>query len=329
LERLRGIRFKRALMAGIQWFSHYRQEVDRINVFPVPDGDTGKNMHHAFQAASKAMEPVKSGDVSECAWAAARGALMGGRGCSGMILSGFFSGFAEGIGERRTITAEDFVRALQIGSLRARERVEHPRAGTILSVGEAAAHKASEAAQRTQNVFEVLQAAWQGAQKALNQTPQQLPELKKHHVVDAGGQGLVYFFEGLVRYSRRQSLDARAARHDLPAIASGPREMKVAAFTQHKFCTEFLLSAQELKPEKLRRILAPLGEHLMVASAPGGVFKIHIHTQDPDLVFARVEPCGAVTWRKVDDMEKQHHDTLKMEKGRTDGTHRIADGQHM
>ncbi|NTV51800.1 MAG: DAK2 domain-containing protein [Candidatus Firestonebacteria bacterium] len=309
MERLRGTRFRRALLAGIEWFSHHRKYVDSINVFPVADGDTGKNMQHAFQAAGKAMTAVRGNNASEMAWAAARGALLGGRGCSGMILSGFFSGFAEGVGERHTLTSADLVRALQVGSARARERVEHPREGTILSVGEAAAEKAAESAKHNPDVFAVLHSAWEGAVQALGRTSRQLAVLQQHQVVDAGGQGLVFFLEGLVRYSRREPLDAAAAdavRTPAPAVRRA-----APVLTAYKFCTEWLLEARpETTLKSLRAALSSLGEHLMVAAAPEHTFKIHIHVQDPEYVMRSLSAWGSITWHKVDNMAEQHRHTF-------------------
>jgi uncharacterized protein len=311
LERLRGARFKRALLAGIEWFAHHRQYVDSINVFPVADGDTGKNMNHAFQAAGRAMTAVRGNSTSEIAWAAARGALLGSRGCSGMILSGFFSGFAEGVGDRHTLTSHDLARALQIGSARARERVEHPREGTILSVGEAAARHAAEGAKLNASVFAVLQSAWEGAAQALKETSKQLAVLQKHHVVDAGGQGLVFFLEGLVRYSRREPLDAGSAQAASQRGAARVLPKAEPVNTPYKFCTECLLAGNPHTTAKaLRQALAPMGEHLMVAAAPEHTFKIHIHAQDPEHVFQRLAAWGTLTWRKVDNMAEQHRHTF-------------------
>jgi uncharacterized protein len=313
VQHLKGHRFKRALAAGIQWFSHFRRQVDRINVFPVPDGDTGKNMHHAFQAALKEIQSVRANNASEVAWAAARGALLGGRGCSGMILSGFFSGFAEGVGDRQSLNATDLARAFQIGCLRARERVEHPKEGTILTVGEAAAREALAGAKQSQNVFEVIRAAWAGAQRALEKTRRQLKVLEEHHVVDAGGQGLVYFFEGLVRYSQRQSVaEAAAVVPGVSVAPAAPRSLpRVSPF---KFCTEFILTGVRRPAAQVRARLRPLGEHCMVAAGPDHTFKVHIHTKNPDTVFALAERLGTVTWRKVDDMEKQHQHAFGLER---------------
>jgi uncharacterized protein len=317
VQRLKGYRFKRALAAGIHWFSHFRRHVDHINVFPVPDGDTGKNMHHAFQAALKEIQAVRANSASEVAWAAARGALLGGRGCSGMILSGFFSGFAEGVGDRDTLTAADLARAIQIGCLRARERVEHPQEGTILTVGEAAAREALVGAKRSQNIFEVIRAACRGAKDALAKTQRQMRVLEEHHVVDAGGQGLVYFFEGLVRYSQRQPVTEAAvagnAALSLPALPIAPS--RVEPLSPFKFCTEFILSGAKLSAAQLRARLRTHGEHCMVAAGPDATLKVHIHVKDPDAVLARVERLGRITWRKVDDMEQQHRHTFGRQSG--------------
>ncbi len=310
MQRLKGQRFKRALAAGIKWFSHYRKQVDKINVFPVSDADTGKNMYAAFQAALKEVQTIHSNSAAEIAQAAARGALMGGRGCSGMILSGFFSGFAEAVGDQETLSAHDLARAFQIGSQRARERVEHPQEGTILSVGDQAALDATAEAQVSQGLFQVLESAWQGAAKALARTSQQLKVLDENQVVDAGGLGLVYFFEGLVRYSRRQSVALSAVGISSTTITEPTGPLSELPITPFKFCVEFVLTGEKAGAQSIRNALQPVGEHIMVASAAGSVFKVHVHARDPEAVFAKVSALGRITWKKVDDMEKQHQDSL-------------------
>ena len=266
MKVLNGRRVKSALLAGIQWFGHFRRTVDRINVFPVPDGDTGKNMYHAFQAAQKEIEAVPGKSAAEVAWAAARGSLMGGRVCSGMILSGFFAGFAEAVGNRKNLSARDLALAFQVGSMRARERIDHPVEGTILTVGEAAAKDAVAKAKHTEQLMDVMIAAWRGAQVALRNTPRQLPVLREHQVVDAGGMGLVYFLEGMVRFNSRQPLDAESAVAS-DAVAP-PRVRPMAqAVPKHKFCTEFIVSGASLNQDMLRTILQPWGEDLMIAQA--------------------------------------------------------------
>jgi dihydroxyacetone kinase-like predicted kinase len=188
--------------------------------------------------------------------------------------------------------------------------VEHPREGTILSVGEAAARQAAEGAKHDPDVFAVLHSAWKGAAQALGETSKQLAVLQKHQVVDAGGQGLVFFLEGLVRYSQRQPLDAGAAR--IGSVVLSPAIKKaVPVTTPYKFCTEWLLAANPGTTVKgLRQALEPLGEHLMVAAAPEHVFKIHIHVQDAEHVSQRLAAWGNITWRKVDNMAEQHRHTF-------------------
>jgi dihydroxyacetone kinase-like predicted kinase len=234
-----------------------------------------------------------------------------------MILSGFFAGFAEAVGDRHTLSPEDLARAFQIGSLRARERVEHPVEGTMLSVGEAAAQKAAAAAKHVSGrggIFHVIHAAWEAAREASAKTKRQLKVLSEHHVVDAGGLGLVYFFEGLVRYSRRQSLEASEAATK-PATAK-PRVSAQAEVGKNHFCTEFLLIEARLTAAALRKRLTPLGEHLMVVSAPEKSLKVHLHTADPEAVFREIANAGRLAWRKVDDMAVQHRNAFGFKRKR-------------
>ncbi|MCD4814124.1 DAK2 domain-containing protein [bacterium] len=305
MKMLHGRRIKNALLAGIAWFGHFRQHLDKMNVFPVPDGDTGKNMHHALQAARKEIESVQGGSASEVAWAAARGTLMGGRGCSGMILSGFFAGFAEAVGDKKSLSARDLALAFQVGSTRARERIDNPVEGTILSVGEAAAKEAVEEARKSRNLIDVMVSAWRGAERALENTPKQLKVLKDNNVVDAGGMGLVYFLEGMVRFNFRQSLQAEAAIHTplMPAAARSARPVKIS---EYKYCAEFIIHGEKLTRSELTAVLQPMGEELMIASAERGLFKVHMHTKNAETIFKKISRLGHITWKKVDDMEAQH-----------------------
>ncbi|MBN1594395.1 DAK2 domain-containing protein [candidate division FCPU426 bacterium] len=305
MKTLGGRRIKSALLAGISWFGHFRKSIDKLNVFPVPDGDTGKNMHHAFQAAQKEIESVPGNSASEVAWAAARGALMGGRGCSGMILSGFFAGFAEGVGDRKILSAHDLALAFQVGCLRARERIDHPVEGTILSVGEAAARSALVEAKKTRNLVDVVVSAWKAAEEALQNTPKQLRILKENRVVDAGGMGLVYFLEGMVRFNFRQPLTADAAQPLMPAVPAfvGAQPQVASLFT---FCLEFIIHAEQTSRQELRDFLQPWGEEIMLAAAEHGFYKVHMHVKEPETVLKRLAALGSITWQKIDDMKKQH-----------------------
>lgn len=303
-QHLAGRRVKKTLLAGITWFSHFKAKIDSMNVFPVPDGDTGKNMLHTLLAAAKEVKALNSNQAADIAWAAARGALMGGRGCSGMILSGFFRGFAEGVGDRASLTPSDLARAFQIGCLRARERVEDPQEGTILSVGEAAAAAALTAAPKG-GLNDVLQASWEGARQALNRTPDQMQLLKVHEVVDAGGMGLVVLLEGMVRFSRGQTVNK--ATEEMAAVKPSKKPSRPFTITAFKYCVELILHAPDHDLSGIKAKLAPLGEELMVAQGEEGVFKIHIHAKEATLILRTAAQFGMITWKKVDDMEKQHH----------------------
>lgn len=305
MQRIKGRRIKGAIIAGISWFKHFKKSVDNANVFPVPDGDTGKNMNFAFQAAMNEIEKVVGNNASDVAWAAARGTLMGGRGCSGMILSGFFSGFAEAVGDRSVLTGYDLARAFQVGCMRARERVETPVEGTILTVGEGAAKAALKEAQKTNQLNQIIISALKGAKAALERTPKQLSVLKEHAVVDAGGMGLVYFLEGMVRFINRQPVDALAALA-IPQLEKASITGANVTLSEYKYCTEIRIRLIGHSQKQLHEFLKSQGEDLMIAQTEDGLCKIHVHLKDPGSILEIIKKYGELTWQKIDDMEKQH-----------------------
>ncbi len=309
LRPLRGIRLKHTLAAGIRWFSNFRHDIDAINVFPVADGDTGKNMHQAFLAVLKEIQGIRHNSVAAVAEAAARGALLGGRGSSGMILSGFFSGFAEGVGGRDVLNAEVFARALHLGCLRARERIDRPREGTILSVGEAVALQALRESGATKDLHRIFVSALDAARQALADTPKQLQVLADHCVVDAGGLGLVCFLEGAVRYLNRAPLTHDAAAAPVYP-ARRPAALKPAEVYSDHYCVEFILEHCTLSQSGLLAHLKPLGREVMVAPASAQTYKIHIHAEDGERLLRRAGAWGRVAWRKIEDMRRQHQDAF-------------------
>lgn len=306
---LRGVRLKHTLAAGIHWFSNFRQDIDAINVFPVADGDTGKNMHQAFMAVLKEIQGIRHNSVAAVAEAAARGALLGGRGSSGMILSGFFSGFAEGVGGRDVLTAEVFAQALHMGCLRARERIDRPREGTILSVGEAAALHALKESGATTDMHRIFVSALEAARRALAETPKHLQVLADNCVVDAGGLGLVCFLEGAVRYLNRAPLTHTAATAR-PRPLRRPLNLKPAEVYAEHFCVEFILEHCPLSQHELSARLKPRGRELMIAQASDQTYKIHIHVEDGEAILRQAGEWGRVAWHKLEDMRQQHQDAF-------------------
>jgi DAK2 domain fusion protein YloV len=303
LTRCGGRAFVRFLVAGTFFLRKYRTVVNDLNVFPVPDGDTGTNMFLTVRSAMLEAVRRRSDDLSLVAAAAANGSLMGARGNSGVIMSQMFRGFAHAVRHRQSIETRDLAPTLQEGVRAARRALLEPVDGTILSVAAAAADAAFKAAAAEPDFFPVLHAIVDAANEALERTPGQLSILKQAKVVDAGGQGFVYFIEGPIRM-----LPGRA-----PFTTAFPRRpVRKTTFTAHqkveerRFCTEFVVAASAGKSAALRDELAPHGDSLIVAAGEN-VLRVHIHTDYPAKVIEIARDYGDVSRTKIDNMEEQHN----------------------
>ncbi len=302
LTRCDGIAFVRFLAAGTYFLRAYRNVVNDLNVFPVPDGDTGTNMLCTVRQALRAARTARSRDLSVVAAAAANGSLMGARGNSGVIISQMFRGFAHAVRHRQAIETRDLAAAMHEAVHAARQALVTPVEGTMLSVASAAAQAAFKAALDEPDFLAVLHDVVNAAHAALEKTPDQLPVLKEADVVDAGGQGFVYFMEGAVRM-----LPGRA-----PYRTAFPRRpLRRATFTRrqrvdlHRYCTEFVLTGERVSSSELRRQLAEQGDSLIVAGDRRAL-RVHIHTDDPERILGLARHAGDVSRVKVDDMREQH-----------------------
>jgi uncharacterized protein len=298
-----GKRFSDFLVAGTYFLRKYRSVINDLNVFPVPDGDTGTNMFFTVRAAMVEARKIETDDLSQVAAAAAAGALMGARGNSGVIISQMFRGFAHAVRHRDSIRTIEFASALGDAVAAARQALLKPVEGTILSVANAAAAGAFKAAVSESDFLAVLHAVVDSAQEALEKTPDQLPVLKEAKVVDAGGAGFLYFMEGVIRM-----LPGRA-----PYTTAFPRRpIRRTTFTArqkvevNRFCTEFVLTGARATDEQMRALLGPHGDSLIVAGG-NGVIRVHIHTDYPQEVAATAGRFGEVTKLKTDNMEEQHN----------------------
>lgn len=302
LTALNGRAFARFLMAGSFFLRKYRQVLNDLNVFPVPDGDTGTNMYLTVRSA--ALEAGKHGgtDLAAVAAAAAHGGLMGARGNSGVILSQMLRGFAHHVRHRAEIDTFVMATGLREAVSAAKQALVKPVEGTIISVAETAAEAAYGQALHEPDFYRLVNGVVREANKALDRTPQQLPALKEAGVVDAGGAGFVYFLEGALRF-----LPDGKAR----ATAFPRRPRRGGVFTpqqvvgDQKYCTEFILESATCTALELRETLQSRGGSLIVAGVEP-TLKVHVHTADPDGIRALAGRYGAVTRVKVDDMEKQH-----------------------
>ncbi|HUY10788.1 MAG TPA: DAK2 domain-containing protein [Candidatus Dormibacteraeota bacterium] len=300
---LDGRAFAKFIAAGSYFLKKYRGVLNDLNVFPVPDGDTGSNMFLTARAASIAAARVADGPLHEVAAAAAEGSLMGARGNSGVIVSQMLRGFAHHVRHRAEIDTFVFATALRESVLAARQALLRPVEGTIISVAEAAAEAAYRLALHERDFYRLLSGIVRAANEALDRTPDQLPALKEAGVVDAGGAGFLYFLEGISSFRPEVRVRATAFPRRPVFKSVFTRAQRVG---EHKFCTEFVIENATCSVHEIRELLAVQGESLLVIGAPPTI-KVHVHTDSPESVTASVQRFGTLTRLKIDDMEKQHH----------------------
>ncbi|MCX8088443.1 MAG: DAK2 domain-containing protein [Meiothermus ruber] len=293
-----------AFRYATDWFAVYVEEVNALNVYPVPDGDTGTNMHLTLQSVRRELDLADTSKMGEVARAISYGSLLGARGNSGVITSQILKGFAERIKEAASVSPELLVQALEEGSRMGYKAVMKPVEGTILTVSRGVAEGAREAIEKgATSLEEVLQSALQRGREASLRTPELLPVLKQAGVVDAGGVGLLHLIEGLEGYLE-----------GLP-LPEPPKIERYAqtAFEEEEFgyCTEFLMEGVAEPIERIREAVSSFGDSLLVVGAEGYV-KGHIHTNDPDGLLATVARYGRMIRTKVEDMSQQHTEILSM-----------------
>jgi fatty acid kinase len=294
--------FREALLGSLAWLTLNRDEVDSLNVFPVPDGDTGTNMLLTLQSAVDDIRDLDDPDLSRMARRASHGALMGARGNSGVILSQIFRGFCEGIGTNRAADARGLAQAFRHGADVAYRAVIKPTEGTMLTVAREAAAGAEAMAVKTHDLTEVVKAACEAAAAAVERTPDQLPILKQAGVIDAGGFGLQLILEGFLKRMQGQSVEAfaRPATHHA-------RPKQVEALTAGwGYCTEFIINGDQLSVDDVRGEIQRHGESALVVGDESAI-KVHVHTHEPAVVIGYASGVGRLSRLKVDDMSSQHH----------------------
>lgn len=307
-----GLLFRDSIISAANNISNSRQAVDALNVFPVPDGDTGTNMSMTITAAAKEMATLADDcTIKEASSKCASALLRGARGNSGVILSLIFRGFSKGFRGLESAGAKDLANALKEGVDAAYKAVMKPTEGTILTVVRLASEAAQEMAKIQDDPLEVGFAALTAAKEALAKTPELLPVLKKAGVVDAGGQGLVLVFEGMESVWRNgvivQPLDGSGV-----TPVSMPSKSTVAnASDDIKFgyCSEFLIekndSAKEKDPLKLRAYLESIGDCVVVVD-DSSIIKVHVHSNEPGNVIQAGLKYGQLINIKIDNMRYQH-----------------------
>jgi DegV family protein with EDD domain len=309
-----GPRLSRSLFAAADWVAAGRDEINRINVFPVPDGDTGTNFSLTLRAVAAAPRALGDAPLPDTARTAARAAVLGARGNSGMMLAHFLMGFAESLGDARTASTRDIAAALRRGADRLYESLEDPREGTILTVSREAAAAAERAAADSEDVAAFMARLLAEAERALARTPELMAALKEAGVVDAGGKGFVRMIEGVVRFIEGDPIVAVPASEFPPADLAPAALVEVAAERDFQFCTEVLVRGEQLPPaNEVRAAMHAFGGSIVVAVITD-ILKLHVHTDTPEAVFTYVARWGRVESTKADDMRAQHRRLTHVER---------------
>ena len=315
-----GYELREMFSAATAWLEKSASDIDAINVFPVPDGDTGANMlltmRHTMEEAYRAWDH----STSSMTQAMARGALMGARGNSGVILSQILRGFARGLEGKETLTPADLAAALQEAANTAYMGLSHPVEGTILTVIRDAASAAQQAVfAEDSDLISVMETVVKAAGESVARTPTLLPVLHETGVVDAGGQGLYVILEGILYYLKGEGEQLKYRKPQIIA-SSLPLTPQIVQLGMEKeepygYCTEFLLSGEGLSPEEVTGKLEDKGQSLIVVGDESNI-RVHIHTLDPGSVLHYAVSLGTLHQIKIQNMDDQHVEFLEMQKER-------------
>lgn len=303
IEYIDGLSFKKAIQDATALLEQHKEEVNTLNVFPVPDGDTGTNMFLTLNAANKEVQKISQNHVGSVSTALAKGSLMGARGNSGVILSQLFRGFAKTLEDHTTLNAPLLVEALEHGVKTIYKAVMKPKEGTILTVSRALVEGAQKSMRKNDDVLNILAGALTQAKQTLAKTPEMLPVLKEAGVVDAGGQGLVYIFEGIYRSLNGENFSSisqpqQPLHQKVIDHISNPQDILF------QYCTEFILKGEKLNPEKIKQDFQEKGDCLLVVGTPE-IVKIHIHTNHPGWILEYCTALGALDEIDINNMREQ------------------------
>ncbi len=319
-KTINGKELRGMLETATNWLEKSASDIDALNVFPVPDGDTGTNMLLTMRSCVEEAYRTLDPSVSAIVQAIARGALLGARGNSGVILSQIWRGLAQGLQETETITGSELANALEQASEMAYKGISNPVEGTILTVlKDAASASQAQAANGNDDLISVLEAAVETASESVANTPSLLPVLREAGVVDAGGQGLYTILEGALRYLRGE-VEQMRFRKPLIITSNIPQAVKLSQTTTtedvpYGYCTEFLIKGEELKPDEIRTKLKKKGQSLIVVGNETTA-RIHIHTLEPGSIIRYGTSLGTLHQVSIRNMDEQHQDFLEMQKDR-------------
>jgi hypothetical protein len=321
VNNITGQELREMFAAATAWLEKSASDIDALNVFPVPDGDTGTNMLLTMRSSIEEAYRAPDRSTSAVAQAMAKGALMGARGNSGVILSQIWRGLAQYLNEKDELDGSDLANALQEASSMAYKGLSNPVEGTILTViREASAAAKKQTDNGNNDLISVMEATVSAANESVANTPSLLPVLKESGVVDAGGQGLYTILEGALQYLRGQSEQMQFRKpqiitSNIPLTVSRPLEMIAADEVPFGYCTEFMLKGEGLDPDKIRARLNRKGQSLIVVGDESTV-RVHIHTEKPGNVIRYATTLGTMHKVSIRNMDEQHQDFLEMQKDR-------------
>jgi len=317
LEKLDGITFIKMVLSGAHHLTNNAKRIDALNVFPVPDGDTGTNMNLSMTSGANEVKKADDDNISEVAKALSKGLLMGARGNSGVILSQIFRGFASGMEGKHVLTTKDLADAFDSGVKTAYKAVMKPVEGTILTVAKDSAEVALNEAEEETDIIILMEKVLKEAKASLERTPDLLPVLKEVGVVDSGGQGLVTIYEGFLAALKGEELPEELDTIDMEDMVNAEHHKTAQDFMdtsdiEFGYCTEFMVKFEEEKikqnpfsEEEFRKELSEHGDSLLVVS-DDDVVKVHVHAEYPGTVMTIGQKYGSLTNMKIENMREQH-----------------------
>ncbi|WP_341201863.1 DAK2 domain-containing protein [Planomicrobium okeanokoites] len=318
MKSLNGVKFAEMVQMGSHHLFQNADYVDALNVFPVPDGDTGTNMNLSMTSGAKETEANVQEHIGKTASALSKGLLMGARGNSGVILSQLFRGFSKSIADESELSAKQLAEAFQHGVETAYKAVMKPVEGTILTVAKDSAAKGMELAKDESDIIVLFEGIVTEAKASLERTPDLLPVLKEVGVVDSGGQGLVYVYEGFLASLKGEELPEKHVNDSMNDLVSAEHHKNIAGFMdtadiEFGYCTEFMVKFEDGKKEfneaEFRTDLSAYGDSLLVI-ADDEVAKIHIHSEEPGKVLTYGQDYGSLISMKIENMRQQHIDIV-------------------
>ena len=319
IQYIEGKMLRDMFVSGANNLQNHKELVDKLNVFPVPDGDTGTNMSLTISYAMKELAKVENDSITEIGKSLSKGSLMGARGNSGVILSQIIRGIAKSVEGKENLNVVDLANAFKNGSDTAYKAVIKPIEGTILTVVRESGEYAEKIAQEDMDMIEFLELVVEKANESLNKTPELLKALKEAGVVDSGGKGLVLIYEGMLSSLKGNNIELVEGGISSDTNVSVEQNISTEDI-KYQYCTEFILETNKVDDLTVRERFMKYGDSLAVVGDEG-VIKVHVHTNDPGLAIQEALSYGQLLTIKVENMKLQHENKVLKEAAQTEEVH--------